>query len=455
MKTDDTDASAPGSGAPHALTVSQLNRAARELLEEEFSEAWVSGEISRFLAHASGHWYFTLKDESASISAAMFRGANRLCRVKPADGLQVIVRGKVSIYEARGTYQIVVDHLEPAGAGALHVALEKLKKRLEAEGLFDPARKRALPLLPRRIGIATSPTGAALQDMLRVLETRGARLHVVIAPCRVQGEGAAEEIVAALERLDSLGNLDAIIVGRGGGSIEDLWAFNEEIVARAIHRCRVPVVSAVGHEIDFTLADLVADVRAATPSQAAEMISASALEMRETIHQLERRLAHSARAACSVMASRLVRVEPERAAMKLRGRVERLAQHVDVLSQRLARSLRQDARRRRVEVDGLLRRLSPEGLRGGVRSRRQALEQRERMMLTAARARLVSHRERVDALSRALSALSPLGVLERGYAVLQARDGRVVRASSEVSIGQPLSARLSQGKIDVTVTGRD
>lgn len=443
-----------GLGAERALSVSQLNKAAREILETEFSDVWVTGEISRFLAHSSGHWYFTLKDDQASISGAMFRGSNRLCRVKPADGMQVVVRGKVSIYEQRGAYQIVVDHLEPAGVGALLAALEKLKARLEAEGLFDQARKRRLPLLPRRIGIATSPTGAALQDMLRVLEARGARLHVVIAPCRVQGQGAAAEIAGALQRLDGLGDLDAVIVGRGGGSIEDLWAFNEEIVARAIHAMRVPVISAIGHEIDFTLADLVADVRAATPSQAAEMVSASALEVRDHVVLLQRRLAQSARGSCVLMRSRLARLEPERVAMRLRGRVERLSQHVDVIDQRLLRAMTQDVRRRRVELDGLARRVSPEGLLGAVRQRRAALDQGGRMLATAMRTRLASQRDRIDALARALSALSPLGVLERGYAVIQHGDGRVVRASDEVSVGERLRARLARGRIDVTVNGQ-
>ena len=437
-----------------ALSVSQLNRAARELLERGFADVWVRGEVSRFLAHPSGHWYFTLKDDAACISAAMFRGANRLARVKLQDGLEVIVRGRVSLYEQRGSYQIIVEHVEPAGEGALWLAFERLKKKLAAEGLFDADRKRPLPLVPRRIGIATSPTGAAFADILRVLETRGAHLHVVIAPCRVQGEGAAEDIVAALRRLDRLGGLDAIIVGRGGGSIEDLWAFNDEAVARAIASLRVPVISAVGHEIDTTIADLVADVRAATPSQAAELVCASATELCDKIAGLRSRLAHGMRATCHAERARLVRVEPRRVGQRLSARVERLGQHVDNLTGRLERSMAMDIRGHRLRTTGLLARLSPDNLAGVLRRRRERLAERATRLEAAMRHRIAAHAESLRSLGRALDALSPLSVLERGYAVLQREDGAVVRAASEVTDHQRLVALLHQGRLRVEVVER-
>jgi exodeoxyribonuclease VII large subunit len=444
----------PGGAREGALSVTELNRAAREVLETRLGDVWVQGEISRFSAYASGHWYFTLKDAGAAVSAVMFRGANRLCRVQPAEGMQVLVRGRVSIYEQRGTYQVVCEHLEPAGEGALFAAFERLKKKLAEEGLFDPERKRRLPLLPRRIGVATSPSGAALRDILKVLETRGARLHVVIAPCRVQGEGSAEEIAHALRLLDARGDLDAVIVGRGGGSLEDLWAFNEEAVARAIHAMGVPVISAVGHEIDTTIADLVADVRAATPSQAAELVSASALEVEEHLRVTLSRLRQSARAACGEARARLARAEPRRLASRVAGRVERLSQHVDALTLRLGRAARQEVHGRRLVLAGLARRIAPEGLAALVRLRRERLAERMARLAVAARARVLAERERTKSAARALEALSPLAVLERGYAVLRKDGGGVVRASADVAVDETLTALLHRGRLRVAVRER-
>jgi exodeoxyribonuclease VII large subunit len=449
---------APGPALPPArpasqaaLTVSQLNRAARQLLEEGFPDLWVEGEVSRFLAHGSGHWYFTLKDEAAAVKAVMFRGANRACRVRPQEGMRVLVRCRVSLYEPKGDYQVLVDHLEAAGEGALLLKLEQLKRRLAEEGLFDAARKRPLPLLPRRIGVATSPTGAALRDILKVLETRDARVHVVIAPCRVQGEGAALEIARALALLDARGDLDAVIVGRGGGSLEDLWAFNEEVVVRAICAMSVPVVSAVGHEIDTTLADLAADVRAATPSQAAEIISASTAEVEDAVSGSVRRLRQAMRAACAGARSRLARVEPRQLALRVRGRVERAAQRADQASLRLRRCAAQEARHRRLVLAGLVARLQPRQLLAATRRRREGLAERVARLAVAVRARAGACRQRASAVDSRLRALSPLAVLQRGYAVLAREDGRVVRAHDEVTRGESLAARLARGRLVVRV----
>ncbi|HKQ97893.1 MAG TPA: exodeoxyribonuclease VII large subunit, partial [Candidatus Polarisedimenticolia bacterium] len=285
---DRDDAERPGTRR-RILTVAELNALVGELLRESLPAVWVEGEISNLRRYPSGHTYFTLKDDQAQVSAVLFRGQASWLKFRPEDGLKVIAHGRVGLYEARGGYQIVVERLEPAGLGALQLALEQLKARLAAEGLLDPARKRPLPLLPRRIGIVTSERGAALRDILRVLERRFAQVGVVIAPARVQGDGAAEEIAAAIAALNRLGGLDALIVARGGGSIEDLWAFNEEIVARAIAASAVPVISAVGHETDVTLADLVADLRAPTPSAAAEMVIVSRREIVDRLASLRTR----------------------------------------------------------------------------------------------------------------------------------------------------------------------
>ena len=440
------------SGASPALSVSQLNRLAKGLLEDGIGEIMLTGEITGFKSYPSGHWYFSLKDQDAVVGAVMFSGRNRACRLRPTDGLQVLVRGRVSLYEKSGKFQVIADEMEPAGEGALFVALEKLKARLMAEGLFDEARKRPLPLLPRRVGVATSAAGAALKDVLKVLQSRGARVDVVIAHCRVQGEGSAGEIACALRLLDRAGDLDAIIVGRGGGSLEDLWAFNEEEVVRAIAATSVPVISAVGHEVDVTLADLVADVRAATPSQAAELVCASAEQIVARVESARRRLGQAARAGCREARMRLMPADSDHLRRLLRGVLESRAQRADELRSRLERSMRQGMRVRAALVAGLGRRLSPGSLRQVVQRRRQMAGDRERLLLTAMRRLLERRRERLLRATGSLHALSPLRVLDRGYAVLLTDGGRAVRASSEVSQGEGLTARLRQGRLRVKVT---
>ncbi len=275
---------------PKIFSVAELTKNIRSLLEGNFGEVWVCGEISNFKAHTNGHFYFSLKDEKAQLSAVMFRGANAKLAFRLQDGIEVICHGRISVYEARGQYQIILDYLEPKGIGALQLAFEQLKKKLGAEGLFDVARKRALPFLPKKIGVVTSPTGAAIRDILNILRRRYPDIEVLLIPVKVQGDGAAIEIAAALELMNEQTDVDVIIVGRGGGSIEDLWAFNEEVVARAIFKSQIPVVSAVGHEVDFTIADFVADVRAPTPSAAAELVVPRKQDLEMTIQTMRTRL---------------------------------------------------------------------------------------------------------------------------------------------------------------------
>ncbi|MDZ4224793.1 MAG: exodeoxyribonuclease VII large subunit, partial [bacterium] len=278
--------------SPKIFSVGELTRQIRSLLETSYAEVWITGEISNFKAHTNGHFYFTLKDDKSQINAVMFRGSNSRLAFKPEDGMEALCHGKVTVYEVRGQYQIVVDHIEPKGIGALQMAFEQLKKKLGKEGLFDAARKRTLPFLPKKIGVVTSPTGAAIRDILNILRRRFPEAGVLLVPVKVQGDGAKEEIAEAIRLLNQQGDVDVMIVGRGGGSIEDLWAFNEEVVARAIFASNIPVISAVGHEVDFTIADFTADMRAPTPSAAAELViprkqdlEASLQNMRERLNQ--------------------------------------------------------------------------------------------------------------------------------------------------------------------------
>ncbi|HET6373117.1 MAG TPA: exodeoxyribonuclease VII large subunit, partial [Candidatus Polarisedimenticolia bacterium] len=286
------------------LSISEVNATVRDILEDSFSDVWLQGEISNFKAHSSGHLYFSLKDSKCQINAVMFRGVALHLKFRPNDGLSVLARGRITLYEPRGSYQVNLQWMEPLGQGSLQLAFEELKARLKTEGLFDQDRKKAIPGLPRTVGVVTSPTGAAIRDILRVLERRYAGLRVIIAPCRVQGEGAAAEIAGAIRALDELSSrpadeggvpIDVVILGRGGGSLEDLWAFNEEIVARAIARSDLPIISAVGHETDFTIADFVADLRAPTPSAAAEMVVKSREELVARVEAARARLAHASR----------------------------------------------------------------------------------------------------------------------------------------------------------------
>jgi exodeoxyribonuclease VII large subunit len=391
--------------ARRPLSVSELTARIKILLEGEFIELWVEGEVSNYRRHTSGHWYFTLKDEGAMLRCASFRMQNRLIRFAPEDGLMVRAHGRLSLYEARGEYQLIVEYMEPVGVGALQLGFEQLKRRLAAEGLFDVERKRPVPLLPRCVGVVTSPTGAAVRDILRVIRRRNEAMNVLIAPARVQGDGAASEIARAIELLNAREEVDVIIVGRGGGSIEDLWCFNEEVVARAIFTSRAPVISAVGHETDFTIADFVADLRASTPSAAAEIVTAARDEINARLVGLKDDMA-------TAMRYRL---------LELRNRVQELE------SRRAFDDVHHEIRRNAQRFDEAL----------------YAMEAAFRQGLTQAS-------ERFAVSSGKLHSLSPLAVLGRGYAIASDAQGRIIKRASDVQPGERLRLRVADGEIECT-----
>jgi exodeoxyribonuclease VII large subunit len=440
------------------LSVTELNSEVREMLENNFASVWVEGEITNFHAAGSGHWYFTLTDGNAFIKACCFKGANYRIRFKPSDGLQVRVRGKLSVYGPRGELQIVVDSLEPVGEGALAVAFEQVKAKLERAGLFDQALKRSLPLHPRRVGVITSPTGAALQDILTVLKRRARSVSVVVIPTLVQGDRAGEQISDAIRLVNEycdgcLENerVDVLIVGRGGGSAEDLWAFNEEQVARAIRASKIPVISAVGHEIDFTIADFAADHRAPTPSAAAEIVARAEGEVLEFIQRSSNELMRSmnmrfltSKAQIQALAMSPVFSEFPQEIRELGYRVEELLgtaeDAVDSQIFKGSESLQQ-----------LTARLSPLGLAaklGDNRNRLAVLEQRAK---TSGDAIATDRHHRLGRVMASLDAMSPLSVLERGYSITKSIDGRVLREADGVAPGDRVSIRLASGELAAEV----
>ena len=432
-------------------TVAELTSEIRDLLEVEFGDLWVMGEISNARAAPSGHHYFTLKDGEAQLRAVCFRQQARYLKVKPQDGLAVMARGRISIYEARGEYQIYVEHLEPQGYGALQLAFEQLKKKLAAEGLFDRERKRPLPALPRRIGIVTSPTGAAIADMLRVLQRRFDGLHIQLYPVRVQGDEAAAEIARGLRHFSEARSAEVVIVGRGGGSLEDLWAFNEEVVARAIAASAVPVISAVGHETDFTIADFVADLRAPTPSAAAELAVRRKAEFLELVTSLQSRLVQALRYKLATSGSQLVESSLDRSTASVRHKLSQLSQRLDEHSFHLQDEIRQSLRaheRRFRETIELLARLD---LRVTLAQSRSRLDGSSQRLPAAAERSLERSLSRLDSLDRQLAHLSPLSVLERGYSIVQDAKGSFVRSSTCTEIGDPLFVRLHEGVLSVRV----
>jgi exodeoxyribonuclease VII large subunit len=426
------------------LTVSALTALVRGVLEENFDQVWVEGEISNFASPQSGHCYFTLKDAGAQLRCVMFRGQARALKFTPKDGMRVLTRGRLTLFEPRGEYQLVAEYLEPQGIGGLQLAFIQLKERLAKEGLFSDLHKREIPKLPRRIGVVTSPTGAAIRDILTVLTRRFANLEILICPVRVQGEGAALEIAQAIDDLNRLGGLDVMIVGRGGGSLEDLWAFNEEVVARAIHRSQVPVISAVGHEIDFTIADFVADLRAATPSAAAELVVLSkkelTAELDALVHRLDicqmRRL-EGWRAGVAAL-SRAV-TDPTRV-------LGHLSQRVDSLDGRLRREadlLVGGELERIAMLSARLHRQSPALTLRRTGERLGTLSLRLDHALTS---RLAGAAESLRVASGTLNAVSPLAVLARGYSIARKLPERsVVKDSRQIEAGDRLELSLAAG----------
>ncbi len=408
------------------LTVSALTTLVRDRLEKDFSDLWVEGEVSNLRAPASGHLYFTLKDATSQIRVVLFRAGALRLRFALKEGLQLVVRGRLTVYEPRGEYQIILDYLEPKGVGALQLAFEQLKERLAREGLFDPARKRPLPFLPRRVGIVTSLSGAAIRDMLVVLRRRCPILGVVVAPVPVQGDNAGPEIAAAIRRLSASGLVDVMIVGRGGGSLEDLWCFNDEAVVRAIAASKVPVVSAVGHEIDVTLADFAADHRAPTPSAAAEAVAPVLSELVGALEDGWERMARAVR-------GRLL----ERAAQRVDETTARMTHVIEALLSTLQRQVSEHRRG--------LQAVSPVER---VRAASVLLPQLTKRVGQSMAVLLAVKRQALRAAGAALDSLSPLAVLARGYSIVQTvPDGTVVKRARDVTAGDQVSAKLAEGRL--------
>ena len=439
-------------------SVSELNSEIKTALESSFASVWVEGEISGFMAASSGHWYFKLTDGDSFLKAVCFKGQNYRVRFKPSDGLQVRVRGRITTYEARGEYQLVVESLEPVGEGALLVAYEQIKARLAAEGLFDEALKRKLPAFPRRIGVITSATGAALHDILTVLRRRARSVSVLLVPTLVQGENAGEQIARAIALINEYcggclehEKIDVLIVGRGGGSSEDLWAFNEEQVARAIRASAIPVISAVGHEIDFTIADLVADLRAATPSAAAEIVAQAEEEILNRIERRDSKLNDlmnvrilNARHDLQTLTTSRVFSDFPAKVSGLRFRVDQAEVHAKIAK---------DAKLRNSidKLNAIATRLSPIGLSAKVAENRKRLALLEhRGEAAASELTKVRHRNLETKMAK-LDALSPLSVLTRGYSITQKASGEIVRDAHQTSAGEQLDIRIANGKLNVRV----
>jgi exodeoxyribonuclease VII large subunit len=449
---DDDEKPSPAAPAREVLSISQLNAQARMLLERGLGSVWLEGEISNLARPASGHWYFSLKDESAQVRCAMFRNRSLLVRFPVKDGAKVLARGRVSLYETRGEFQVVIDHLEEAGEGALRRRFEELKHKLLAEGLFEAAQKKPLPALPRRIGVITSPTGAALRDILHILQRRFPAVPVLIYPVAVQGEAAPREIVQALQLAAARRDCDVLILARGGGSLEDLMAFNEESVARAIHACGIPVISGVGHETDVTIADFVADERAPTPSGAAERSVPDSAEYLRAFGALERGLVQALGRKLLSLRQTLQQWERSLSRLSPRARLQQHAQRLDELESRLQRSVRARLERARVclsNATALLGRSSP--------ARRLApLQQRlvvaQRRLPDAMQRRLQAARERFERSMRTLNAVSPLATLERGYAIVTDSGSHVVTDVSTLAPGAQIEARVARGAVRATVT---
>jgi exodeoxyribonuclease VII large subunit len=445
------------------LSVTELTWQIRGLLEKQVGQVWVTGEVSNLRAQASGHIYFTLKDTAAQLRCVLFRGEMQVNRALLQEGQKLIVQGEVTVYEARGEYQLRVTGVELRGLGSLQAAFEKLKQKLKGEGLFATERKRPLPRYPQRIGLATSPDGAALRDVLHVVQRRHAAMEIVLAPCRVQGEGAGHEIAAAIRLLNAYhascrrsgktadpngAGLDLILVTRGGGSLEDLWAFNEEVVARAIFHSELPVVSAVGHEIDFTISDFVADLRAATPSAAAELITEGVFSSCQFVAEAEKRLAQLGRKQLARKEEELAEARRRLAREHPRRLLNDRLQRLDDLRGSLLRCLKRTARQRRLAWQNLAERLSRVRLSVLLKQRQELFEQARQRLLEQTHHRLKEVRNRVGTLAVRLRLLGPEQVLARGYSItMDAETGRVLREAEKIREGQRLKTRLKSGSV--------
>jgi exodeoxyribonuclease VII large subunit len=434
------------------FTVSELNSAIRGILDREFQDVWVAGEISGTKLATSGHYYFTLKERDAQLRCVCFRSSHRYLKFKPQDGVAVLARGRLDVFEARGEYQLLVEFLEPQGHGALQFAFEQLKKKLASEGLFESARKRPLPRFPRRIGVVSSPRGAVISDMLHILDRRFPGLHIRLFPASVQGEAAVEEVCRGLEFFSRSEWADLVIVARGGGSLEDLWTFNEEAVARAIVASRAPVVSAIGHETDVTIADFVADLRAPTPSAAAELIVCTREELLGRIENSRRRAVQGARYRLAMSRREVDQQGIQRAISVFHRSVGRRLQRIDEQEYRLREHMRAivEARHRaHRDLESRLREYDP---RPRFARNRQRLESARAAISQVIRLDLARRSGRARALEAKLSQLSPLRILERGYAIVTNESGEIIKVSRVAPAGSPVHIRLAEGSLDATVT---
>ncbi|MCF7816962.1 MAG: exodeoxyribonuclease VII large subunit [Kiritimatiellales bacterium] len=413
-------------------SVAEINRKARMVLESAMGEVWVEGELSRVTVHSSGHWYFNLKDEQAVVSCAMFRNDNVRVLFNPKDGLKIQMLARPSLYEASGRYQLIASAMEEAGKGNLQKQFEKLKAKLAAEGLFDASRKKPLPVLPRRIGVVTSPTGAAIRDIINVLTRRFPHIGILLIPAKVQGAGAEQGIAKAIDYLNTRGDIDVMIVGRGGGSIEDLWCFNEEVVARAIARSDIPVISAVGHEIDFTIADFVADVRAPTPSAAAELAVRQKSDFESELSLYDRRLRQNLKTMAQDFRLRLNR-----------------ASHSYVFREPTTLMLRY-----RQSIQGLEVRMA-HLLQSGVQQAHQHVDELGMVMQHRMERKLEREKQSLQRLESQLRMLNPLAVLGRGYSLTRKPDGSVVRSAESVGVGETITTQLADGKLVSNVVEKE
>lgn len=435
----------------NVYTVSHLNASVRQLLEAKMGIVWLTGEISNFVAPASGHWYLSLKDNRSQVRCAMFKGNNRRVTFKPANGQQVLAKVRVTMYEPRGDYQLVVESLMPAGDGLLQQQFEQLKIALSQQGYFAQENKKSLPVHPKKIGVVTSATGAAVQDILTVLERRNPNLPVIIYPTLVQGAQAAASIVEAINLANFRDEVDLLIVGRGGGSLEDLWCFNEEIVAHAIFNSELPIISAVGHEIDVTIADFVADMRAPTPSAAAELVSQDQSHLQQQIDNLSRRLQQAMQNQLTKRKHKQSYLQQALMAQHPQNKLQQQSQKLDELSLRLGQAIRKNIQQQRFHVaqlDGRLQAKSPVHKLSAMQQQQQNLEQRLR---SAMQRRMQQEQDKLANLAQQLQTVSPLATLSRGYSITQDENEKVITSIEQVKSGMQITTRVSDGVIHSTV----
>ncbi|WP_318476923.1 exodeoxyribonuclease VII large subunit [Photobacterium leiognathi] len=432
-------------------TVSSLNAQVRLILENEMGVVWLIGELSNFSMPVSGHWYFTLKDSRAQVKCAMFKGSNRHVTFKPGNGNQVLVKARLSLYEPRGDYQLIIESMQPEGDGRLQQQFEQLKMSLAAEGLFAQSLKKTLPEQPKRVGIITSKTGAALHDILHVLQRRDPSLPIVIYPTMVQGEGAAISIAQAIGRANARQECDVLIVGRGGGSLEDLWAFNEEIVARTIAASQIPIVSAVGHEVDVTIADFVADVRAPTPSAAAELISRDMTHQTQLLDRKRQQLRHAITAYLSQSLRQTTQLQHRLERQHPQLRLNLQQQHLDEISQRLTQAMARKLQKHQQHIEHNNYKLSLYSPASLVRNAQRNLERSEQRLYDALDRKLLNARHKLAVAAEKLETVSPLATLARGYSITRNEQGDVIRKASQVNAGDTLITTVTDGEIHSSV----